>query len=1397
MSTIVSKKLSIDKNNIEQYCDADNVSFNVADHAWRKWLNGSTNGYIILKTEGKSVIYPTDTARPFKADSLISASRSAGACKVDLQFAGTKVHEESYTSGSQTQKSKSNITDAVVTNSTKATEIKWHVNGANGNNLRGDLLELTLYFNRYIMIPRIGSNVQGIKSVSVSTSTPYQGDTVTFSAELIKGVEWNGWYSDAACTNLVSGNRNFSFIADADVTLYAKATATAEIYNCSAVAKDGIALATVSDDQVISGETCTFAATIQNYHTFTGWYSDENCTALVSTDNPYTTTVTNNITLYAKGKLVDHSVSVTQPIDGNATVNIDQVTHGGSATFTCVVNKENREFYGWYKDANYTQLESTDSTYTKTILADTILYPLIGKTRYTKVIHPVKLFDALPYRGLGNGANPSASIPKNVGAIANIGLDEAKSTVFAYQNHSRATNFTHGVSMWFGANPLPDMPDNATVINIQAKFGYSLNDADYSAVKIGFGRFEYISDNDETPITNNASYAYTGEEEENLPQNETLLQAYLNASYLINRASNFDNPMLSATATQDLVIKGGTEIITATINVPIDKPTDYPTSVDKLKAGKLGFQINCTNKSTTASNRMLRLHAFDLYVTYTIEDISYKCDAISDGYTDVIIQSHDVAPGVENTWIARPIGGYRFDGWYSDPERSNLVSTEQEYIPTITAPLTLYAKSHYHSRVVTRVLDIPMGKGAIYFTGLDTNNKELVSDLSGSGWKADFKASDYGWLADIGGVADVVATACMTNKSTLPYTIKAVLKPAAKDILFPNNTAHMVRLDSDAELGRAAISTRLISGRFEHPINGNDYITPCFDGICGSVWRPHLIHKVSTVNTNVRHNWVLSVTKQSEIGYLMHQSASSQYRAQGINNITLTGYFEEYDYAANIVPNSRGIQNVSVSQAIGYEGDTIAFTANVGSYATFDGWYSDDAGTQLVSTASNYISAPDANMTLYAKASAPEGEIYTCQAVAKDNVATAQVSEPDMLAGGNVTFTATVNPGIRFLGWYSDESCTQLISSQMSYTSVVNSNLILYAKGEKIVYNIKVEQAAHGNATVSQSTAYYGDNVTFRCTVDEGYEFKGWYSDEGLTQLISESAKYVHSVTGNITLWAKVGIKTYTITFGSPKVIGPLVKEINLESIAVYYDKLTRDEKECLRTGNYDGIDSSKIFERKLAKGSIKDNDVLSTINCPRDAYIAFYAHASEAFSTGALQYGVITDQSLKDITDWPYYWCKPVEDTAFYCSYYPANLFGICTAIAKDGVDYAYATTPTFGGKYAIFTAELLSNYIFQGWYSDEACAQLVSSDNPARIKTPDSNISTSSVPPLALYAKAIPTTAPATGISLKLNNTWTTAKSVYKKVDGAWVLQDNPKTLFFGSSGGNESNYIYCGNI
>lgn len=388
MATVVSKKLHIDDSgNIEQYCEANNVTFNIGDHAWRKWLNGSTDGYIILKTEGKSVIYPTDTAKPIKADSTISASRSAGTCTVDLQFGGTEVHKESYSSGSQTSKSKSGITDAAVTNSTKATEIKWHVYGKNGDNQRGDLLELTLYFNQYSMSANIGTDINGVKSVSSSSSVAYDGDTILFSAELYNGATWHGWYSDADCTNLVSSAQSYSVSPNADITLYAKATLDVALYTCAAAAGAEISSATVSETTVVDGDTCTFTATANTGCTFDGWYSDSGYSTLVSTSNPYTATITADTTLYAKAVKLVYTIGVGTGEHCTATVSTSSAHYGDVVTYTCSFTAR-YEFKGWYSDSACTALISEANPYNHSVVGDVILYPKVGVKTYNLILHP-------------------------------------------------------------------------------------------------------------------------------------------------------------------------------------------------------------------------------------------------------------------------------------------------------------------------------------------------------------------------------------------------------------------------------------------------------------------------------------------------------------------------------------------------------------------------------------------------------------------------------------------------------------------------------------------------------------------------------------------------------------------------------------------------------------------------------------------------------------------------------------------------------------------------------------------------------------------------------------------------------------------------------------------------
>lgn len=91
-------------------------------------------------------------------------------------------------------------------------------------------------------------------------------------------------------------------------------TEASNTYNCAAVAKDNITAATVSNTQPTKGDSVVFTATYENYCPFLGWYGDEACTNLVSTDNPLTITPTEDLTLYAKaGENIGRTITLTMP----------------------------------------------------------------------------------------------------------------------------------------------------------------------------------------------------------------------------------------------------------------------------------------------------------------------------------------------------------------------------------------------------------------------------------------------------------------------------------------------------------------------------------------------------------------------------------------------------------------------------------------------------------------------------------------------------------------------------------------------------------------------------------------------------------------------------------------------------------------------------------------------------------------------------------------------------------------------------------------------------------------------------------------------------------------------------------------------------------------------------
>ena len=939
MAKVLQTTLQIAESNVEQYCTADGLSLNTGGYAIRLYLNGHTQGSAILNNAAKEVLYPSATAHPFKIDSFIRANKSGGHMTISLQFNGTSVQSETGDWGSGLKnKTKEGISDPVVINSNRSTEIKWHIKGSSTvSRFSIASTKLTFYFNQYEMRPLVGDNANGIQKVTVSNASPCYGDTVVFTPKLVQGATWVGWYSDAACTNLVSADQNYSVSPSSDITLYAKATIDANLYNVSAVAGSEIASVNVSDSIVPEGSTATFTAQVNTGCSFEGWYSDDTYTTVVSTENPYTVTITADTILYAKAHRNSLNMSVGPAEHGTASVSATTVPYGSDVTFTFTPEDETWELYGWYSDSALTQLVSEANPYTFTATEDVTLYPKVGIKRYTITLR-----------------SPGATVLQSSTQLSIIAVKTELITVDDMRN-LRAGNFA--------------AIDPEKIIAQESKSGQIYDD---------FSIF-----------------------------------------------------------------------IVATIG------------------------------STVA------LHA---------KDNSYK------DYNTTYFLKDDV--------------------------------------------------------------QISNGPHYVYQPSAD----------------ATFK------------------------------TVKA------------NNTMKPLRCN--------------------------------------------------------------------------------------------------------------------------------------------------------------------------------------CTAIALDGVEYAEVYPKEVAQGLTTTYTADINTGYTFVGWYSDEACTKFISSSNPYEAVAPeyttedksaTSLTLYAKATKAIYTIGVGTAEHGSASVSATTAHYGDTVTFNCIVDEGCEFKGWYSDEGLTQLVSDKANYNHQVVNDITLYPKIELNTYTIRIGNDKNTATGVVLI-LKGIVFYYDQLTKDEINYLRTGEYDKIDQSKIIETKNVNSNYAQEDVYITLNCPINAWIAVYSQPWQLTAPlgGKSQavYHYFTDQNKNDITAWPYYWYKPTGDTVFHLKYFIEEDSCICTAIGKEGIERAYATSPVYQGKQAIFEADVKSSYEFSGWYSDEACTTLVSSNNPARFTAP-TQYNTQTL--LTYYAKANYTGTPL--LLFKLNGTWKNALAVFKKTNGAWVQQSDPASLFTGSPSGTESNYLYLG--
>lgn len=286
----------------------------------------------------------------------------------------------------------------------------------------------------------------------------------------------------------------------------------------------------------------------------------------------------------------------------------------------------------------------------------------------------------------------------------------------------------------------------------------------------------------------------------------------------------------------------------------------------------------------------------------------------------------------------------------------------------------------------------------------------------------------------------------------------------------------------------------------------------------------------------------------------------------------------------------------------------------------------------------------------------------------------------------------------RFIGWYSDpEFKAPVTLSNGAYpANDTSAEHKFYAKFQR---QYKVEAKAVSDGAVANSTggtvqilggeagAYTvgsyleGQNTSITATPKEGYDFKGWYSDEKCTKLESQ----------DLTLSIK-----------------------NIQANHLYYAKFMIQQFSVTAVANHpnDKKNSKVQFSSPLSEAS----DTSVTVKVNYNGSATFVANAGEGYEF----VGWYSDENCQTLVSktTPYKVSSIKADYTLYAKFKIINLNLKVYSVTEGKIDGAGGTvqlgsdtpaakieTTVEWGTLATLTAKANANYEFKGWFTDPQC--------------------------------------------------------------------------------------------
>ena len=530
----------------------------------------------------------------------------------------------------------------------------------------------------------------------------------------------------------------------------------------------------------------------------------------------------------------------------------------------------------------------------------------------------------------------------------------------------------------------------------------------------------------------------------------------------------------------------------------------------------------------------------------------------------------------------------------------------------------------------------------------------------------------------------------------------------------------------------------------------------------------------STVTSNPQNSYVAKWTTTLQAGASI---GSQTFTAYGYKNASNDGY-GTWGEVQRILLSSEDANTLPMTQVDGeylavnmyVQGSStpIAMTFVPNDNASLSGWVAylpdpdSDASHSLTfkftNNGKNYsISAPNRSTSVnFVVTSANTGywappviiSVYSpCKDEKDSNAEMGTVSVTGGMSGATrvkvtkgTTVTLNVNPTdskkYRFIGWYSDpEFRTPVTLNKGTYTTDdTTTEHKFYAKFAR-QYTVEARAVSDGVVTSSRGGTVQisggdagpyavgsyleGENTSITATPKDGYDFKGWYSDEKCTELKSQDLTLsIKNIQANHLYYAKFMIKQFSVT-----------------AVANH----PNDKKNS--TVQFSSPSSEASNTRVTVK--VNYNGSATFVANPGEGYEFVGWYSDETCQTLVSNKTPYTVNSIKaDYTLYAKFKIIDLNLKVYSVTEGQISGMGGTVQLGSDTPAAKIETTVEWGTS-ATLTASANTNYKFVGWYTNAACTVEADSTVLNNCLYSDNVVETAVIKKdLTLYAKFIDVT-------------------------------------------------------